>query len=93
LKLNAEIPNSHILDQYVNPGNPLAHYDGTGAEILYQTDKKIDYVFAAAGTGGTLTGIARAIKEQVPTCKVIGVDPVGSILAMPQSLNDKSESY
>lgn len=93
IKLNKEIPNSHILDQYINPGNPLAHYDGTGTEILYQTDKKIDYLFVGTGTGGTITGIARIIKEQVPSCKIVGVDPFGSILAMPQTLNERMESY
>eukprot|EP01114_Cavostelium_apophysatum_P005428 TRINITY_DN1639_c0_g1_i1.p1 TRINITY_DN1639_c0_g1~~TRINITY_DN1639_c0_g1_i1.p1 ORF type:complete len:259 (-),score=52.19 TRINITY_DN1639_c0_g1_i1:11-787(-) len=53
-KLNEEIPNSHILDQYGNPSNPLAHYDGTGEEILDQTDGKVDMVVLTAGTGGTL---------------------------------------
>lgn len=81
------------MDQYVNPSNPLAHYDGTGAEILYQTDKKVDYVFVGTGTGGTITGIARKIKEELPSCKIVGVDPYGSILAMPQTMNERMESY
>jgi len=51
------------LDQYTNPGNPLAHYDETGYEILYQCDNKLDAVVIGAGTGGTITGIARKIKE------------------------------
>ena len=92
-KLNKEIPNSHILDQYQNPSNPLAHYDSTAEEILYQTDGKIDYMMVTAGTGGTLTGIARKLKEKVPTCKVVGIDPVGSILALPSSLNTSEGSY
>lgn len=67
----------------MNPGNPLAHYDYTAEEIIYQSEGKLDYVFVTAGTGGTLTGIVRKIKEKLPNCKVIGIDPHGSILAMP----------
>jgi hypothetical protein len=69
-RLNAEIPNSHILDQYANMSNPLAHYDGTAEEILQQCDGKLDMVVISAGTGGTLTGIARKIKERLPECIV-----------------------
>jgi cystathionine beta-synthase len=79
--LNAEIPNSHILDQYKNPSNPLAHYEGTAEEILYQCEGKVDMVVLGAGTGGTITGIARKLKERLPNVKVVGVDPIGSILA------------
>ena len=86
-KLNKEIPNSHILDQYNNPSNPLAHYDGTAEEILAQCEDKLDMVVISAGTGGTLTGIARKIKEKKPNCIIVGVDPHGSILAQPESLN------
>ncbi|EFA76113.1 cystathionine beta-synthase [Heterostelium album PN500] len=94
LKLNAEIPNSHILDQYANPSNPLAHYDGTAEEIIDQCDGKIDMVVCTAGTGGTITGIARKIKERLPHVKIVGVDPFGSILAVPASLNEtKITSY
>jgi len=92
-RLNAEIPNSHILDQYGNPSNPLAHYDGTAEEILDQCDNKVDMVVLTAGTGGTLTGIARKIKERNPACKIIGVDPRGSILAQPEALNDWLGTY
>jgi len=92
-KLNKEIPNSHILDQYANPSNPLAHYDGTAEEILEQCEGKIDMLVMTAGTGGTLAGIARKFKERVPNCKIIGVDPVGSILAQPDSLNGEISSY
>jgi cystathionine beta-synthase len=92
-KLNREIANSHILDQYRNPSNPLAHYDGTAEEILFQTDMKLDMVVITAGTGGTITGIARKIKEKLPSCIVVGVDPIGSILAQPESLNVPGPSY
>jgi len=86
-RINRETPNSHILDQYKNPSNPLAHYDGTAEELVNQTDGRIDYIFLTAGTGGTITGIARKLKEKIPNVKVIGVDPYGSILAQPESLN------
>ncbi|GFR09773.1 cystathionine beta-synthase [Trichonephila clavata] len=87
-KVNAQIPNSIILDQYTNPGNPLAHYDTTAEELLEECDNKIDMVVAGGGTGGTLTGIARKLKEKIPNIKVVGVDPHGSILAQPEVLND-----
>jgi cystathionine beta-synthase len=82
-RLKDVIPNSHILDQYSNPSNPAAHEEGTGREILDQTGGKLDAVVMTAGTGGTITGVARAIKREVPHCKVVGVDPEGSILAGP----------
>jgi cystathionine beta-synthase len=79
---------AHVLDQYQNKGNVLAHYDTTAEEILEQTDGKLTHLVLTAGTGGTLTGIARKIKEKAPHVHVVGVDPVGSILALPDSLND-----
>jgi cystathionine beta-synthase len=85
--LNQTIPNSHILDQYINPSNPNAHYEGTAEELLEQCDGHIDYLIATAGTGGTITGIAKKLKEKIPGIQVIGVDPVGSILAQPETLN------
>lgn len=92
-RLNLEIPNSIILDQYRNAGNPLAHYDTTAEEILAQCDEKIDMIVVGAGTGGTITGIGRKIKERCPSCKVVGVDPVGSILALPEELNQSDSSF
>ncbi len=82
-QLNQIIPNSHILDQYSNPDNPLAHYHGTGREIVEQTGGKLDFLVLTAGTGGTITGAARYVKQHVPQAKIVGVDPVGSILAGP----------
>ncbi len=79
-RLHSEIPNSHILDQYANEDNILAHYEGTGQEIVDQTGGKVDYVVCGVGTGGTITGVARKLREEIPSCKIIGVDPVGSIL-------------
>ncbi|XP_067111172.1 cystathionine beta-synthase b [Osmerus mordax] len=92
-RLKNEIPNSHILDQYRNPSNPLAHYDTTAEEILEQCGGKVDMLVAGAGTGGTITGIARKLKEQCPNIKIVGVDPEGSILAEPEDLNktDKTQ--
>jgi cystathionine beta-synthase len=77
------LPNAHVLDQYANPDNPLAHYEGTGQEILEQTGGRLDVLVLTAGTGGTITGTARRIKEELPDVRVVGVDPVGSILAGP----------
>lgn len=92
-RLCNDIPNAIILDQYRNAGNPLAHYDMTAEEILYQCDGKIDMVVLTAGTGGTLTGIGRKIKEKIPGCIVIGVDPEGSILAQPDNLNQSEVTF
>jgi cystathionine beta-synthase len=85
-RLQEVLPNSHILDQYSNPSNPLAHSEGTGKEILEQCEGKLDAVVIGAGTGGTITGIAQTIKAALPSCKIIGVDPVGSILAGPEEI-------
>jgi cystathionine beta-synthase len=87
-RLNKEIPDSIILDQYRNAGNPLAHYDRTAEEIIEQCEGKLDMIVLTAGTGGTITGIGRKIKEKLPAVKIVGVDPVGSILAEPESLNE-----
>jgi len=92
-KLNNEIKDSVILDQYGNPYNPIAHYDTTAEELVNQCDGKIDYLVMSAGTGGTITGIARKIKERIPNCQIVGVDPHGSILAEPLDLNTTSATY
>lgn len=89
IKLQAEMENAHILDQYKNPSNTLAHYEGTAEELWDQCDGKIDYVIASVGTGGTITGIGRRLKELDPKIKIVGVDPRGSILAQPPALNEK----
>lgn len=90
-KINKENPNTaHILDQYTNPYNPIAHYDSTATEIIEQLSKQnktLDIIFSSAGTGGTICGLARKLKEKYPTCCVVGVDPYGSILAEPQEIN------
>ncbi|CEG66358.1 Putative Cystathionine beta-synthase [Rhizopus microsporus] len=92
-KLRDEIPHAVILDQYANPYNPVAHYDTTAEELLEQCDGKIDMLVAGAGTGGTISGLAQKLKEKLPNIKIVGVDPVGSILAQPESLNTEAGSY
>lgn len=79
-RLHREIPNSHILGQFDNMDNPEAHYKFTAEEILEQCDGKLDYFISGAGTGGTITGVGRRLKEVLPNVKIIAVDPVGSIL-------------
>jgi len=79
-KLQKEIPNSHILDQYANPSNPEAHYDGTAQEILDVFGKDLHMVVMGVGTGGTITGVAKRLKEEIPDIIIVGADPVGSIL-------------
>jgi cystathionine beta-synthase len=87
-RLQKAIPNSFVLDQYLNRGNPLTHYEGTAEEILQSTKGDFTHLVMTAGTGGTMTGIARKIKEAAPHVKIVAVDPVGSILAKPDHLND-----
>lgn len=82
-KLEKELPNAHILDQYGNINNVLAHYHGTGPEIYEDLNGEVDMVVAGAGTGGTITGVAKYMKEQNQNIQIVGADPVGSILAGP----------
>jgi cysteine synthase A len=79
-KLQKEIPNSHILDQYTNIANPDIHYQTTAQEILKDAGENLAMVVMSVGTGGTITGVARKLKEVNPNIQIIGVDPFGSIL-------------
>ncbi len=79
-KLKKEIENSHILDQYGNQSNPDAHYHGTAQEILDDFGRDLDMVVMGVGTGGTITGVAKRLKEEIPKITIVGADPVGSIL-------------
>jgi len=91
--LAKEIPDAVVLDQYRNAGNPLAHYDGTAQEILQQCGGRLDAVVIGTGTGGTIAGIGRYLKDHAPHVRVVGVDPYGSILALPEELNKTDTDF
>ena len=75
------------MNQYANLSNPLAYYDHLAEEILYQCDSNFDAIIVGVGTGGTLTGLSKKIKQKTPNAIIVGVDPYGSIMALPESLN------
>ncbi len=79
-QLNREIPGSIIAGQFVNPANPEAHYRSTGPEIWADTDGDVDIFVAGIGTGGTITGVGRYLKEKKPNIKIVGMEPVDSPL-------------
>jgi cystathionine beta-synthase len=78
-RINKETPNSLFMYQYSNPANPEAHYKTTGPEIWEQTDGKVTHFICGVGTGGTISGTGRYLKEKNPGIQVIGADPYGSI--------------
>jgi cystathionine beta-synthase len=78
-RMAEEDENTHLLNQYINEGNPLAHYEHSGPEVWEQTDGKVDYIVCGMGTGGSITGISKFLKEKNPDIQIIGTDPVGSL--------------
>jgi cystathionine beta-synthase len=78
-RIHSETPDSVMLEQYFNQRNPEAHYKTTGPEIWQQTGGKLDYVVIGIGTGGTMSGTAKYLKEKNPHIRAIGVDPEGSV--------------
>ena len=79
-KLNREIKNSHMLDQYKNDCNPEAHYKFTAQEILDDFGTDLHMIVMGVGTGGTITGVGKRLKKEIPGIKIVGADPYGSIL-------------
>lgn len=86
-RLTRELPNAFQPNQYFNPMNPRTHYDSTGPEIWRQTAGRITHFVAGVGTGGTISGVARYLKEQNPAIKIIGADPEGSIFTSPDNMH------
>ncbi len=94
-RLEKEIPNSWKANQYDNPSNALAHYETTGPEIWEQTDGKITHLVVGVGTGGTISGIAKYLKEKNPAVKILGIDTYGSVFKKYKETEifDKNEIY
>jgi cystathionine beta-synthase len=86
-RLTAEIPGAFQPNQYANQANPEAHYRTTGPEIWEQTEGRVDVLVAGVGTGGTVTGVARYLKERNPSLLVVGADPEGSIYSNPEDVH------
>jgi cystathionine beta-synthase len=86
-RLAEEIPGGFKPNQYANMANPQAHYETTGPEIWEQTGGEIDAVVIALGTGGTVSGVARYLKEQNPEIRIVGADPEGSIYSRPDDVH------
>ena len=94
-RLNREIPNSFYPNQYDNPSNAQAHYESTGPEIWAQTEGKIDHLVVGVGTGGTISGTAKYLKEKKPSIKIWGIDTYGSVFKKYKETGifDKNEIY
>ncbi|CAM4018972.1 pyridoxal-phosphate dependent enzyme [Flavobacterium branchiophilum] len=94
-RLGTEIPNSWYVNQYDNPSNALAHYEQTGPEIWEQTNGKITHFVVGVGTGGTISGVAKYLKEKNPNIKIWGVDTYGSVFKKyhETGIFDENEIY
>ncbi len=94
-RLSKEIPNSVYLDQYNNLANQQAHYETTGPEIWKQTDGKVTHFIVGVGTGGTISGVAKYLKEKNPNIKIWGIDTYGSVFKKyhETGIFDKNEIY
>ena len=92
-RIVAETPGAVLANQFYNPVNPDVHYHTTGPEIWQQTHGRITHFVAAAGTGGTISGAGKYLKEQNPELRVIGGDPMGSIFANYKKTGEKGEGY
>lgn len=92
-RLADETPNAFYANQYHNPDNPQAHYESTGPEIWEQTEGKITALIVGLGTGGTVTGCARYLKEKNPKIKIIGIDPEGSVYASLKKTGKMGPAY
>ncbi len=86
-RLAEEIPGAYKPDQYSNPANPQAHYETTGPEIWEQTGGEVNAIVFSVGTGGTISGTARYLREQKPDVLVVGADPEGSIFSQPDNVH------
>lgn len=94
-RLEREVPNSWKANQYDNPSNALAHYEQTGPEIWEQTEGKITHLVVGVGTGGTISGTAKYLREQNPNIKIWGIDTYGSVFKKYKETGifDKNEIY
>ena len=90
-RLSEEIPNSWYVNQYDNLSNSLAHYEGTGPEIWRQTEGRITHLVSGVGTGGTISGTAKYLKEQNPNIKIWGIDTYGSVFKKYHETGDFDE--
>lgn len=94
-RLGSEIPNSWYVNQYDNPSNAIAHYEQTGPEIWEQTEGKVTHFVVGVGTGGTISGVAKYLKEHNPNVKIWGVDTYGSVFKKyhETGIFDENEIY
>jgi cystathionine beta-synthase len=91
--ITAETPGAVMADQFYNPANPDAHYRTTGREIWEQTEGRVTHFVASAGTGGTITGVGRYLKEKNPEVRIVGIDPEGSMIAPYFNTGEKIEGH